>query len=322
VGPFVVLLIMVAGVAVLTLATNAVRAASRIWLRHWVEQRLSGHALAEAYLNQPQRLQLAAGAGAAALMLVGGALFTRLLRDRPGALVLWTLVAILAVAILGIAVPRTIGQRWASGLAPLLLPMLQLVELLLGVLLLPARVLERILRPELAAATANADKDALEELLREGEREGVSAPSEREIITGLVAFGDKTLRDVLTPRAQMFALDADLAPDEQARRIAAAGYSRVPVYRGAPDHVVGMVHVRDVLSTEGDRPLPLRAIAYAAPDRRCSDQLFSMLQMRQHMTMVRDERGGLLGLVTLEDLLEEVVGDIDDEHDDAPGAAT
>jgi putative hemolysin len=318
IGPFVLLLILVTCVAAMTLATNAVRAASRIWLRHWVEQRLRGHGLAEAYLNQPQRLLLAAGAGAAAVMLIGGVVFTASLRDTPLELIAWLAATVICVLLFGIAVPRAVGQRWASALAPMLLPMLQAVELLLGVLLLPARGLERLLRPELAASADNADNDALQELLREGEREGVSAPGEREIITGLVAFGEKTLRDVLTPRAHVFSLDAALVPEMQARQIAAAGYSRVPVFSGTPDNVIGMVHVRDVLVTEGDRHLPLRAIAYASPDRRCSDQLFSMLQLRQHMTMVRDDSGVLLGLVTLEDLLEEVVGDIDDEHDEAP----
>jgi putative hemolysin len=316
VGPLGIALLVIIGVAAMTLASHAVRAVSRIWLRHWVEQRLRGAGLAEAYLEQPQRLQLAAGAGAAACVIAGGAALTMALRDTPTVLAAWLTGTSLGVLVLGVAVPRAIGQRWAVSLAPFLLPLLQVVELLLGVFLLPARALEKLLRPELAATPANAERDALEVLLREGEREGVSLPGEREIITGLVAFGDKTLRDVLTPRDQIFALDVKLSHEEQARQMALAGYSRVPLYSGTLDTVLGMVHVRDVLTSEGEAALPLRPVGTASIDRKCTDQLFAMLQNRQHLALVREPNGPVLGLVTLEDLLEEVVGEIDDEHDE------
>jgi putative hemolysin len=315
-GPFTIAVLVIAGVAAMTLASHAVRAVSRIWLRHWVEQRLRGAGLAEAYLEQPQRLQLAAGAGAAACVLAGGAVLALALRDSPTTLVATLGMTAFGVLILGVAIPRAIGQRWAVPLAPFLLPLLQLVEILLGVFLLPARALERLLRPRVTETPADAEREALEVLLREGEREGVSLPGEREIITGLVAFGDKTLRDVLTPREQIFALDVSLSHADQARQIAQSGYSRVPVYDGTLDNVRGMVHVRDVLVSEGEVALPLRPVGVASIDRKCSDQLFAMLQHRQHLAIVREESGPVLGLVTLEDLLEEVVGDIDDEHDE------
>ncbi len=315
-GPFAIAMIVIGGVAAMTLAAHAVRAASRIWLRHWVEQRLRGAVLAEAYLEQPQRLQLAAGAGAAAIVIGGGAALALALRHEPLVLLAWLAVTALGVLIAGVAVPRAIGQRWAVTLTPFLLPLLQVVELLLGVFLLPARALERLLRPKRASTPADSEREALEVLLREGEREGVSLPGEREIITGLVAFGDKTLRDVLTPRDQIFALDVRLSHAEQARQIAQSGYSRVPVYRDSLDTVVGIVHVRDVLTSEGEEALQLRPVGTASLDRKCSDQLFAMLQGRQHLALVREKDGPVLGLVTLEDLLEEVVGDIDDEHDE------
>jgi putative hemolysin len=315
-APTTIALLVIVGVATMTLASHAVLAVSRIWLRHWVEQRLRGAALAEAYLEQPQRLQLAAGAGAAACVLAGGAALSIALRDDPVGLCIALALTAICVLVLGLAVPRAIGQRWATALAPFLLPLLQVVELVLGVFLLPARALDRVLRPRVAATPANAERDALEVLLREGEREGVSAPGEREIITGLVAFGDKTLRDVMTPREQIFALNVALTHAQQARELAQAGYSRVPVYRGTLDTIVGMVHVRDVLTSEGEEALPVRTVGSATVDRKCSDQLFAMLQNRQHLAIVRDGDGPVRGLVTLEDLLEEVVGEIDDEHDE------
>ena len=315
-GPFAIAIIVIAGVAAMSLAAHAVRAVSRIWLRHWVEQRLRGARLAEAYLEQPQRLQLAAGAGAAAIVVAGGAALTLALRESPTALIAWLALTGFGVLMVGVAIPRAIGQRWSVMLAPFLLPLLQAVELGLGIFLLPARALEHLLRPTSHATPADTEREALEALLTEGEREGVSLPGEREIITGLVEFGDKTLRDVLTPREQIFALNVQLTHADQARQIAQSGYSRVPVFADTNDTIVGMVHVRDVLTSEGEAALPMRVVGTASIDRKCSDQLFAMLQSRQHLAIVREGDGPVLGLVTLEDLLEEVVGDIDDEHDE------
>jgi CBS domain containing-hemolysin-like protein len=107
-----------------------------------------------------------------------------------------------------------------------------------------------------------------------------------------------------------------------ARVIAQAGYSRVPVYRGSIDEIVGMVHVFDVLKTRGEEAPELRPVMHAPSTKRCNELLFEMLRERQHQAIVLDEYGGTAGLVTLEDLLEELVGDIRDEHDEPAPAAT
>ena len=108
-----------------------------------------------------------------------------------------------------------------------------------------------------------------------------------------------------------------------ARLIAQAGYSRVPVYRGSIDEIAGMVHVFDVLKTRGEGAPELRPVMHAPSSKRCNELLFEMLRERQHLGIVLDEYGGTAGLVTLEDLLEELVGDIRDEHDEpAPAMGT
>jgi putative hemolysin len=106
-----------------------------------------------------------------------------------------------------------------------------------------------------------------------------------------------------------------------ANRIAQSGYSRVPVYRDSIDQVVGMVHVFDMLKNAGTENPPLRPLAFAKPGTPCKELLSSMLRERKHLAIVRDEGGATLGLLTLEDLLEELVGDIRDEHDE-PAAVT
>jgi putative hemolysin len=321
---------MLLGVAWLTAAATAVRSVSRIWLRHWVEQRLHGANAAELYLDRPQRLLLAAATGTALLVFVGGALIGALYPGPPLQLAERVLVAALLVLVVGQLIPRAVSRRWAARLVPVLLPVLRLLDLALTPLLLLARGITRLARREQAPVTPEeAARENIEELLREGELEGVGEHDEIAIITGVVEFGGKTLADVMTPREEVFAVELDTPPAELAWRIAQSGYSRVPVYRGTLDEVAGMVHVFDVLKAGGDVAPPIRPVGVAAASKHCNEQLFDMLRGRTHLAVVRDvEAGRTLGIVTLEDLLEELVGDIRDEHDEpqpaeaacAPGA--
>jgi putative hemolysin len=150
---------------------------------------------------------------------------------------------------------------------------------------------------------------------------------EAAIISGVVQFGDKRAGDVMTPRSEIVAVDASLPQDELARRVAQSGYSRVPVYEGTLDTPVGMVHVFDLIKATGGRPLRWRPLAEASADTYCNELLGRMLRGQRHLALVRGADGTIVGLVSLEDLLEELVGDIRDEHDEpetpaAPGVAT
>jgi putative hemolysin len=111
-----------------------------------------------------------------------------------------------------------------------------------------------------------------------------------------------------------------------ARRIAVSGYSRVPVYRGSLDVLIGLVNAFDLLAPAAETELPLRPVVYTDAKRRCNELLAEMMRRRQHLMIVVDEERRVIGLVTLEDLLEELVGDIRDEHDEPdttpPGAAS
>jgi putative hemolysin len=125
----------------------------------------------------------------------------------------------------------------------------------------------------------------------------------------------------MTPRSEVFAIDERIRGPELALRIAQSRYSRVPIYRETLDNVVGMIHAFDVLKDTEGYDVRLRSVADVPATARCNDSLFEMLRGRRHLAVVRDATGRLAGIVTLEDLLEELVGDIRDEHDE-PGAGT
>ncbi|AHG90888.1 protein of unknown function DUF21 [Gemmatirosa kalamazoonensis] len=317
-------------VGTLTAAAIAVRSVSRIWLRHWVERRLSGATLAELYLDRPQRLLVSAGTGIALAVFLAGAAVGA--GERTTLQVVWrAIVLALVILAVGQLLPRAIGRRWPAALVPLLVPLLRVVDVVVTPLrwvggLLARPFCER--RPQPLAEVARSD---IEELLREGAREGVGESQEIAIITGVVQFGEKRARDVMTPRDEMFAVDVQEPPDMIAHRIAGSKYSRVPVIDGSLDCVVGMVHAFDVLKSGGDEWPPVRPVATATLDTPCNELLFSMLRTRRHIAVVRDPaapvgaEASTQGIVTLEDLLEELVGDIRDEHDEpdtAPRAST
>lgn len=309
------LLASIAIVAALTAAATAVRSVSRIWLRHWVERRLSGAPTAELYLTRPQRLILAATTAVAMTVFVAG---TFIGTSVPGGA--WgRLQAVVGYAValllLGQLIPRAIARRWPSVIIPPLLPVLRLIEFLLMPLLVVVRRLTGESARDASEGTGD-DEDALGELLREGELEGVGEHTEIAIIEGVVNFAGKTVREVMTPRAQVFAVDAALPPVEVARLLVQSGYSRVPVYRGDLDHIEGFVHAFDVLQATAGEALTLRAIGATPPQTACNDLLFRMLRERKHLAVVRGPLGETLGLVTMEDLLEELVGEIRDEHDE------
>ncbi|HEU4565518.1 MAG TPA: hemolysin family protein [Gemmatimonadaceae bacterium] len=312
---WIALILVLALLALLTTAATAVRSVSRIWLRHWAERRLVGSDVAEAYIDRPQRLLL--GATAAATLLAAAAGMVIGAAPVPG----WAIAADLAVFAAGMLLfgqylPRAIGRRWAPQLVPVLLPALRAVTLLAAPVVALAQAVARAFERESDAAAPPSERDEIEDLLREGELEGIGEPDEIDFITGVVQFGDKVLRDVMTPRTEIFALDADMEPREMAHAIAQAGYSRVPVYRGTLDEVVGLVHALDVLSTGGEERPPLQEVMFAPESKRCSEMLFQMLRRQRHLAVVLDEFGGTAGIVTLEDVLEELVGDIRDEHDE------
>ena len=304
-------------VGVLTATVTALRSVSRIWLRRWVEQRLRGGASTELVLERPHRILLTGVALSSAVVLIAGAALSRLAEVGMTTFGIGVALTLLCLALFGHLIPRAIGRRWPTRIIPVLLPPLRALDLVLGpVIAASQRAMPRPSAPGGTTTTPVQPRDALHELLEEGVMEGVGEPEEIAIITGVVQFAEKTVKDVMTPRTTIFAVDGSLPANELARRIAASGYSRVPVYTGSIDTMVGMVHAFDLLKPAAELSLPIRPVTTTLPTRPCNELLAEMMRHRRHLTVVTEPGRGTVGLVTLEDLLEELVGDIRDEHDE------
>jgi CBS domain containing-hemolysin-like protein len=166
-------------------------------------------------------------------------------------------------------------------------------------------------------------REEIEELIEEREEDDEPIdPHERILLANILKLHDLVASDVMVQRVDIVGIEVETPFDEALRIFVDQGHSRLPVYREALDDVVGMVHVKDVLPYAVDRrPARLaklvRKVLFVPPSMPVLDLLLQMRLSRVHMAMVVDEFGGIDGLVTIEDLIEEIVGEIEDEHDDA-----
>jgi magnesium and cobalt transporter len=147
---------------------------------------------------------------------------------------------------------------------------------------------------------------------------------ERALIANVLRLRGTTADDVMVPRADIVAMRVDVTLDEAIEQLRREGHSRMPVYREQLDDIVGMVHIKDVFAYVGRSDAfklegILRRPLLVAPQMPVLDLLLQMRQARMHLALVVDEYGGIDGMVTIEDLIEEIVGDISDEHDEVPG---
>jgi putative hemolysin len=177
------------------------------------------------------------------------------------------------------------------------------------------------IRPAPAGELAHTEED-IRHIVAGAEDAGVIATTEEEMLYKVFDFADKEAHEVMVPRPQVVAISADLPPEEALGALMTSPYTRYPVYRGSLDEIVGILHVRDLFGAMHDRGIgaveleSLLRPAYIVPETKDLAALLAEFRTQnQHMAVVVDEYGAMQGIVTLEDLLEEIVGEIEDEYD-------
>jgi len=296
------------------MAGGALIALSRSELTRVVSRRLRGTQVSMGSLGQIDLdLTTASATTSLGVLLLGAAIPALLVGSGAvRSLFLLVLVAVPFVLFSGYFVPRWLTQSLPGGLTDRLVPVLRHWSSVLGVVL-PAR---------------NADRPQdLRAIWREGAAVGLTTDSELVLVGGVMTFTQRPVREVMTPRTDIVAIAEDAALDDITQVFAQSGYSRIPVYRGTLDEIIGMLHAFDLFKLRLGDPLPIRPVAMAPASRSCGDLLLDMQRERRHLAVLLDEFGGTLGIATLEDLLEELVGEIFDEHDEgvqapAAGSAT
>ena len=234
-------------------------------------------------------------------------------------LIAWMLMVVTTWVIPHILYRKTSGH-WLIAVMPLLRAIVFLVKPLVALLGFFESLVE-LARSDQTDAEPPTAAEHIDALISAGEVEGILEEEDRKLIESVVAFGDKTVREVMTPRPKIVAIPVDATLEQLRRLVVNEQYSRIPVYEENIDRVIGFVHVRDLFEADAqNRPLSsirdlLRPIKAVPETKPVNDLLREMQQESIQMVVVIDEYGNTAGIATMEDLVEEILGEIHDEHE-------
>jgi putative hemolysin len=242
------------------------------------------------------------------------------------ALLIVTLLVSLVTIVFGELVPKTLALAHAERYALTLSRPVEVLGRMLGpvVWLLTAVTggVTRVLGVRDVSSDEAITSEELLILVERGSEQGTIEAEEEQMIGGVLELGEQRAREVMVARVDMVTLEADASLDEIVKVIVAEGHSRIPVYENNIDNIIGMLYAKDLLPylVGKDRTPPIRTLLRTplfVPESMLVDDLLRSLQRRRvHIAIVLDEHGGTAGLVTIEDLLEEIVGEIQDEYDE------
>ncbi len=241
----------------------------------------------------------------------------------PGGLGSWIALALVYLWAMDVALPTLLAAArpmvWIERCFPFYEPVASLMGFLVGPL---ARFVERQREPSERArdeAIEEPSEEAVTALLEEGEAEGILELEDRELIRNVVGFGDTVVREVMTPRTLIQGVELTATYEDLAACFRSSRHSRLPVYEGTVDRIVGILLLKDFLQLEPGSPLDLKRLAkpplFVPESKPIPDLLRELQRAGMQMAIVVDEFGSVSGLVTLEDLLEEVFGEIREEHE-------
>ena len=255
--------------------------------------------------------------GAASIATV---LFTKALGEERGATVS-TIVLTIVVLIFGEISPKSIAKEMPETIATAVSPFLNL----LMTLFTPLTWLFSQWKKLLNHFIHSSEEDTITEgelmtMVSEAENDGELTDRESQLIRSAIEFDDVEVEEILTPRVDVIAVEDDITLEELARTFAESGYSRLPVYHGTIDNIIGVVHEKDFylgrLKKETTLEDLIKPTLYTTGSTQISRLLRILREQHHHMAVVVDEYGGTEGIITLEDILEELVGEIWDEHDE------
>ncbi len=245
----------------------------------------------------------------------------------PDAVLVSTIIMTVVFLLFGEIIPKTVAvsdsDRWALRLAPAMLRVAMLLTPIVRSFLFLTDALVRPFGVPAHARQIFVTEEDIRTLINVGAEQNVLEEREREMIHSVIEFGDTIVREVMTPRRDVVAVEIEESPRRALDLVIAEGYSKLPVYEDSKDDIVGVVHDRELrisLANGTISSTPLRQlqrpVAHVPENKKIAELLREMQRDKFSMAIVVDEYGGTAGLVTMEDLLEEIVGEIRDEHDE------
>ena len=251
---------------------------------------------------------------------IGTIIFTKMLGAERGATVS-TMVLTIVVLIFGEVTPKSLAKEMPETIATAVAPVLSLLMLVLTPLTWLFTQWKRLLNHFVHSSESDTITEGeLMTMVSEAENDGELTDRESELIRSALEFDDVEVEEILTPRVDVVAVADDISLEELAQTFAESGYSRLPVYHGTIDNIIGVVHEKDFYIARLKKATKIDDLVaptlYTTGSTQISQLLRTLREQHHHMAVVVDEYGGTEGIITLEDILEELVGEIWDEHDE------
>jgi len=324
----VALVVLVGAAAFFAASEAAIVQINRIRARALNEKQIKGARRLQRLVEDRNRTLTSVLIGSTFVLLaadsVATALFIHL--DVPNAAIWSTVVMTVVILLFGEILPKTLavnaGDRASLRLAPFLAFIARALSPLTTAFLWISDGLVRLFggKPHVGPYVTEED---IKTLVNVGVEQNVLEEQERELIHSIIEFGDTIVREVMTPRTDMVTVSVTSSPRRALDLVIAEGYSKLPVYDETVDNVIGVVHDRELLIALSNGTIAstslrslMRPVTLVPENKRISELLREMQRGKYSLAIVIDEYGGTAGLVTMEDLLEEIVGEIRDEHDE------
>jgi putative hemolysin len=328
-GEIVALVLLTGAAAFFAASETALISLSRIHARAMVERGVKQGPAILRLVERRNKVLTTILVGNTIVLLGSQSLATALFieLDVPQAAVWSTVIMTVVILLFGEIIPKTVAvsdaERWALRLAPVLRRVAYVLGPLASAALGFTNLVVRLFHLAPATRGPFITEDDIRTLVDVGAEQKVLEEQERDLIHSIIEFGDTIAREVMTPRPDMICVDVAQPTTRALDLVIAEGYSKLPVYEDTIDNVIGVVHDRELLislanGTIASAPMRslMRPVTHVPETKRISELLREMQRGKFSLAIVVDEYGGTAGLVTMEDLLEEIVGEIRDEHDE------
>ena len=324
----VALIVLTLGAAFFAASEGAIVSVSRIKVRALAEKHVKNADRVVALVTDKNRTLTTILIGNTILLLAADSVATYLflIAGIPNAAVWSTILMTVVILLFGEIMPKTVAvadnDHWALRLAAPLQAVTWVLAPLTWAFLTTSNLLVRMTggKPHVGPYVT---EDDIKTLVNVGVEQNVLEEEERELIHSIIEFGDTIVREVMTPRPDMVSVAVTSSPRRALDLVIAEGYSKLPIYEETIDNVIGVVHDRELLIALSNASIAqvslrslMRPVTHVPENKRISELLRDMQRSKFSLAIVLDEYGGTAGLVTMEDLLEEIVGEIRDEHDE------
>ena len=310
-----------------SMSETALTSLSKIRIRHMVEEKVKGAKLVEKLTEDPNKLLGAILIGNNIVNIAASALATTIFVDIFGASGVGIATAVMTVLVLifGEITPKSIAKQKSEQVSlkvskPISI-IVKVFKPFIGIFTFISSGFIRLLGGDPKANEPFITEEELKTMVGVSEEEGVLEDVEKEMIFNVFDFADAQVKDVMVQRVDIIAVDIDASYEEVLETIKTEQFSRIPVYNQTIDDIVGVLNVKDLIiagqNKEGFKVSDyMREPHYTFEFKKIKELFNEMKKSRNHMSVVLDEYGGTVGIVTIEDLIEEVFGDIEDEYDD------